>query len=55
MKPNGVLPEQKAMDVAKRIESILTENGIHYRLVMDKQPDLRFVEFERISIKIARG
>lgn len=47
------LPE--ADMVVMEIESLLKKHNIHYRVERVMCPDLRFINFSEISIKVMKG
>lgn len=47
------LPESKATAIKEAIEHILTENKIWYSITTRKEPGLKYIEFTKISIRIA--
>lgn len=47
------LPPEKAKKVVSQIEHILTENKIWYSITTRKEPDLKYIEITKISIRVA--
>ena len=45
---------EDAQKLVRVIETILTENNLHYRIEYVRNPDLAFINFSDISIKVGR-
>jgi len=51
----GLPSPEEAERLRRVIEDILTENGLHYRLEYVRSPELAFINFLEISIKVGRA
>jgi len=46
------LNEAEAIKAQNEIEALLKKHGAQWRVVYDRRPDLRFICFEKISLKV---